>query len=543
MKKFSRFLLMAVVALGAGFTACNNDDVPQNGTDDGAKANTHVAVTFSVGSNTATPRALPQDYNPVGTWAGKDKIEKINIYLVDNKSVTSWQSAADLSDDYTQTGNVLTPKATGNAAIATSAGLKKVFVVINGTNELISDLSTAANTSAGKFEEVFKTKAYELENKLTGSVPNQTLDYSSAQNFVTQDGTNNVETIVMTNNNDVTINVQENVKKEETLASANPKNRVSVNVERTVARVMVTRAEGDGASTDEFKVKLGSEVLGTVKDITWVVAQGENSLYLQRKNDCQTPKFSFKPTGWTPADWTEAAAGYDYSGLFENRTNKLGGTDVPTLAQYSDAVDNGEIKENFLNDGLLDGRFILPTIHPEGTSAAACGYLRTNTAYVMVRARFVPETFADAAHAASAYTEGDDFYMGENGLFYIELDNVVDPDKGGVAGQSAYTYVEGKTLYYAWVNPSTTSPATWWNSPVIRNNVYHIHITGFKGIGSNWNPYYPEDPDEQDPTNPDPKPTGTPTPPTPGPLPDLETWMSVEANILPWNVHSYEIEM
>lgn len=105
-------------------------------------------------------------------------------------------------------------------------------------------------------------------------------------------------------------------------------------------------------------------------------------------------------------------------------------------------------------------------------------------------------------------------------------------------------YVKGKVLYFAFVNPDKVKKTL--DAPAYRNNIYHIGVTAFKTIGTNWNPLYPEDPDKENPKNPDPKPKGDPsTPPyTPGDknTPD-ETYMAVDVTVIPWNVHSYDIEL
>ena len=82
------------------------------------------------------------------------------------------------------------------------------------------------------------------------------------------------------------------------------------------------------------------------------------------------------------------------------------------------------------------------------------------------------------------------------------------------------------------------------DAPAYRNNIYHISVTGFKSLGINWNPLYPEDPDNPK-DNPDPKPKGEPEPPyVPGDFnTPKETYLSVEINVIPWNVHSYEIQL
>lgn len=100
-------------------------------------------------------------------------------------------------------------------------------------------------------------------------------------------------------------------------------------------------------------------------------------------------------------------------------------------------------------------------------------------------------------------------------------------------------------LNYAWLNPdSLTEPL---NSPVVRNNIYHINITGYSRLGYNWNPLYPgEDPDTDNPSNPDPKPGNPDEPDIPidpiDPLTPEETYMSVEVTVTDWWVHSYNIE-
>ena len=79
--------------------------------------------------------------------------------------------------------------------------------------------------------------------------------------------------------------------------------------------------------------------------------------------------------------------------------------------------------------------------------------------------------------------------------------------------------------------------------------MYHIHITGFKNLGTNWNPLYPEDPDTTNPSNPDPKPKrsvpGVTEPENPivptDPLTTSETWMSVDVKVLPWKLYSYSV--
>ena len=163
---------------------------------------------------------------------------------------------------------------------------------------------------------------------------------------------------------------------------------------------------------------------------------------------------------------------------------------------------------------------------------------------MLIRTKFVPAKFANEKEDA-AYRAGDGtFFLGEDGLFYGG-NKTTDGDGNVLRPTQKYTeYVKGKVLYYAFVNPDKVKKTL--DAPAYRNNIYHISVKGFKTIGTNWNPLYPEDPDTPNPNNPDPKPKGDPnTPPyTPGDknTPD-ETYMAVDVTVIPWNVHSYTIPL
>jgi len=537
MKKIIKLLLMGAIAIG--LVACNNEDV----TNISQEGNTNVSVTVSMSlNNTASTRALPNDYNNIGQWAGKDKIEKLTVYLVDGASVSSKTFTVGTSGtDYliTKSTTTITLSPQTTAAIRTTAGTKKVYVVVNSTAEVTAHLN---KTPVAEFEKRYQEIALVAANSGTNTTVS-----TSAQKLATKDGVAD-ETIVMTNVAPQSLEVLPNITVNETIA-ASPKNRASLQVERGVARVMVTtdKTSYDIPTTNT----VGASILGTISNITWVLAQGENSLYVQHKTDWITPNY-----GWLPTDdatyWGNAGSKYDYSGLFENNTNKYGGTDVPTMADY--ATNKVANITNDL-DANLSGKFVLPTTHATGVKALS-NYKKGNTVYALIRAQFTPtsEAYADGG----SYIAGADFYVGENGKFYTTAANSQDPAKGGVASQKVTKYVGGKVLYYAWANPDVVPD--WYNSPVIRNNVYHIHITGFKNLGTNWNPLFPEDPNGSTINNPDPKPIVTipnpsdpekpiviPEPENPinpeDPLTTLETWMSVDVTVLPWQLHSYSVEL
>jgi len=533
MKKLKTIFMLVMIAIGLTFASCSDDNVSA-GTETNT-GNTNVAVSLSLSLGNSGSRALPEDYNYVGQWAGKDSIKTVDIYLVDATKATVSHTTFDVTaGDYTvstATDGSKTVLLTPKKAIKTTAGAKAVYAVINASTDITDALNVATNP---EFDTAFKTTALALANS-----DSSTTVSTSASKVAGVVNSEDVikDVIAMTNSEDVTLNVQPNITSDQTLtatAGDATKNRVGVKVERAVARVMVT------TDSTTYDVKSGNVVVGTVSDITWVLAQGENSLFVQHKADYMTPNYNWIPTN-DSVYYADASAKYDYSGLFENNTNKKGGTDVPTLADYATVSTNPDA---IGDKSILDGKFILPTTHTSGDSIAS-SYKKGNTAYVLVRAKYTPATYADGGTANADGT----FYLGANGKYYTTSANAVDPAKGGVTNQTVAKYVGGKVLYYAWVNPDAIPD--WYNSPVLRNNIYHIHITGFKTIGTNWNPLYPEDPNSSNPTNPDPKPTPGPGEPTEpvnpidptDPLTTPETWMSVDVTILPWQVHSYGVEL
>jgi hypothetical protein len=535
MKKLKSVFLLGALAIGLGLTSCSSDDTLSSSTGE-AKGNTYVAVSLTMPLSSGT-RALPTDYNYIGEWVGNDDIKTVDIYLVDGTKAdvthSSFTVGSGTDDGYTASKStdgtqiILTP----TKAIETTVGTKEVYAVLNTTTDITSALSS---TSAPDFDKAYKTVALSLANSGTSTT---TVSTSASKIAGEETGTDTKQhdVIAMTNSSDVTIDVKSNVTSAQALAASNPQNRASVQVQRAVARVMVTTA------ATSFDVKSSTEtLLGTVSNITWVLAQGEKSLYVQQNSGFTTPNSAWVPasTGGDADYITYAGSKYDYSGLFENydATTKFGGTTVPTLAAYKDPTAAG-----IGDSSVLNGKFILPTTHTPG-DAKSTDYRKGNTAYVLVRAKYTPATYADGG---TANTDGT-FYLGANGKYYTTAANAVDPTKGGITGQTVAEYVGGKVLYYAWVNPDKVPG--WLNSPVLRNSIYHIQITGFKTIGTNWNPLYPEDPSKDPSTNPDPKPKNNPSEPTNpvspvDPITTPDTWMSVDVSVLPWNVHSYGISL
>ena len=535
--------LLGLLTIGlVALTSCKKDNQEPKKNE----GTTYVNVAISIPTATGLRDAIPGEgddgeYNTKGKWNGKDAIENITVYVVDKNSV-SWDGYT--KDDFTITHASQNPdpndKAitiTPNKAISTTPGNKKVYVVINAPQAIKDYLNKAI---PNEFERAYETAVSVI----------------AAKEATKSDGDGN-DVILMTNAmQPATQTIEDNVTQKQ--AKDGLKNQIKVQVQRAVARVILTTTQPEYDIVRADGVKLGK-----IKNITYAVAQGEKSFYLSQRRDypsnvagsrgiVQTPGYNFiprtdrnNPAVLRPTVYPDMEKYYDYSDLVE--TAKAGSERKALVAaSLNDALAIGE-------KSLESSAFIFENTHKYGAYDIMNykgGYKRANTAYVLVRATFVPnnDAFADKAKFTTPYTEGETFYVGENGALYRSAINVTDDkssEAGGVAGQKYSEYKNGKVLYYAIVNPDV--PEKPLNAPVYRNNIYHISVKGFKKIGLNWNPLFPEDPNSDNPKNPDPKPKN-PNEPVPPIKPEdnlspKETYMSVDVSVIPWNVHTYEIEL
>ena len=524
--------LLGLLTIGlVALTSCKKDQKEPHQNEGTTYVNVAISIPTATGLRDVTPgKGDEGEYNPKGKWNGKDAIEDITVYVVDKNSV-SWDGYT--KDDFEIVNASQNPDPDNKAitikpkkAILTTPGNKKVYVVINAPQEIKDYLKKAI---PNEFEKAYETAVSVI----------------AAKNATKSDASGN-DVILMTNATEpAEQTIEDGVTSEQ--AKNGTKNQIKVQVQRAVARVILTTtmSEYEIVRTDGVK-------LGKIKNITYAVAQGEKSFYLTQKRFTSgvvtTPGYRFVPKTDNPGvllakDYTDMGEYYDYSDLVE--------TAKPGQARKALVADN-------LNDALAIGEkslqssaFIFENTHKYGKYDVfnyKGGYRRANTAYVLVRATFVPENdaFADKDQFDEPYKEGETFYVGENGALYRSVAGVTDDKKSGVLGQKYSEYKDGKVLYYAIINPDNTEKPL--NAPVYRNSIYHISVTGFKKIGMNWNPLFPEDPNTTDPKkNPDPKPN-TPNEPVPPIKPEdnlspKETYMSVDVSVIPWNVHSYGIEL
>jgi Pg-II fimbriae c len=590
MKKQFFVAAMALV-LGAGFTACSSDDLNvKPGTEVNQKATTYMSVSFVLPTANSTRAAADgQDdadpkFNNVGKWAGKDKIEKVNVYVFNaagTLEAAPSYNAAQLSFAQVSTGSAAA-KVTPNSAFKVTPGQKTVYVVVNPTTAAETLLNATVNTTTLA---AFKA-AYESSNLAFAKASTRTADYT------TGDETNAGEIAKVDNDQDIILmtgkaeepTIADNVSAAEAVSGV--KNRTDLTVQRAVARVLVS------TTATSFNVKGVNPTTGAIEndavvvsDLTYVVGQGENKLYFLQKDNggtdgaaFTTPAFAQVPSNddyWTTdfqTSYNTVGAHYDYSGLWKNTagtTAKVKGITVPNRTAFNSSATTelGNVTTDL--NTALKGEFVLPTLHKYNTDRAQSGYRKGNTAYILVRGYLTPKYYVAADgtvtdNATTPLAANADVYVGANGVFYADNTCVQDPAKKGVAGQTAQLYKGRKVMYFVWINPDDVDGKAV-NSPVIRNNIYHVQIKGIAKIGANWNPLVPNpnvpttpgqpvDPNDphnpinNNPNNPDPRPDNPLEPKDPpvdpkDPITSKETWMSVNVNILPWAVHSYEVEL
>ena len=513
--------LLSLLTIGlVALTSCKKEpEKPQN------EGSTYVSVAINLQSSLRAGTGDTDDeFNLKGTWNGKDAIETIAVYVVGNGEVSYGQyTMADFDIvKATDDANIsIKPK----NAILTTPGAKKVYALINAPEAITTTLE---KSMPAHFNEAY---AKAVEGMTTAQV--------ARANGKKED------VIMMSNSAECNITIEDGVTKEE--AKQGPKNLAKVNVKRVVARVILTTTK----PSYEIKLQDGT-VLGKIENITYAVAQGEKAFYIsQQKNKAgsiTTPGYSFLPLV-DPADKSkltnyEAQANtYDYSDLHATVT-------TPRVALVAENLTAAlEIGKKSLESSA----FIFEASHPFGENGQTVadytgGFRRGNTPYVLVRTKFTPDDNAFYnEYQKTQFKKGNGtFYRGEDGLFYATNRTVGGGKiKDRIVPNQKYTKFEGgKVLYHVFVNPDNVVKTL--DAPAYRNNIYHISVSGFKNLGLNWNPLYPEDPDTTDPKNPDPKPKDDPnTPPyVPGDFnTPKETYMAVEVNVISWNVHSYDIEL
>ncbi len=490
--KRSKFLWVCAVALG--FAACTTDEVP--GDVNQHETDTYASVTIKFPGKVT--RGLPGDYNEKNTWVGRDKLETVTVFLVNTgRGVVDFESfAQDYFDEIDATG-VLKP----NLVLKANAGDNvRVYVVVNGETDILNTLET---TRADLFAAAFAGEAEKNASDVARYESDKT------------------EVIMMTNDEDkYPINLEGGVTEEEAKAETG-RNHIQVNVERVVARAMLTVVKS--TDVDKWTVKAiqadDETAIATVTEVTYAVGQSNTKFYIMKKADYSTPDpvYSYVPAS---DDWATKNAYFDYSGL----------EDFTPVQQW--AYSATDVATQLAAD--TTSKFVLPVTHAvdKALNDQRAFYKKGNTTYFEIRAKFMP-LLVDGE--APTFTKPQTVYLGANDNKFYSTRALAE-----AKGQKATKFTDGVMKYILWLNPnslaSTPDDPNPKVSPTVRNQVYHAHIDAFLRMGLPYNPLNPDDPND-DPDNP-----VNPISPY-DPLKSDYTYLSVSVQVVPWTIHSYKISL
>ncbi len=503
MKLFKLFL---VAVIGLGFMACNADEQPvvENKTTD-----SYASITIKFPGKVST-RALPGDYNENGTWMGRDNLETVTVFLVnETKGVVDYNFFSKSAFAEIDINGVLHP----NLALKATAGENvRAYVVINGVEDILNTLKA---TSAANFATAFAAEA----NKIASQV--------AWYNSPVAPATKGTETIMMTNDQDAyALTVLPYISEEDAKTGVN--NNIRVNVERVVSRAFMTvvpeETEGNGWPVNALIGGTETQI-ATVKGVSYAVGQSNKKFYIMKRTDFAVPDpvYTFVPADF--AAWAAANnTNFDYSGL----------TSFTTVTQW--AYDAANVSTPLAAE--TTSKFVLPVNHVVNVTdldIARGSYKKGNTTYFEIRAQFIPnEVIINSEGGVEVPTTATTVFWGENDKkFYKTRDLAI------AQGQKATEFIDGVMKYVLWLNPnalaSTPSDLNPKVSPTVRNQVYHAHIDKFLRMGLPNNPLNPDDPDKE----------GNPDNPinAEDPLKTDYTYLSVSVKVLPWTIHTYKYNL
>ena len=561
------FAAAMILALGAGFTACSSDDLnvkEQKEVKNGKEATTYMSYTFTVptpgtrATNDGQGDAQPKN-NYITDFKGADKIAKVSAYVFNGDEGSATLEATqtltgtddfDFVQDQTGTGKtIIKPK----KAIKVTVGKKTVFLVVNPSADVETLLGSASTLA--DFKTAYNSASLAFTGRTAqGDVATAAAGLKTAADVIAELGAQS--TILMTGapvSQDVAADVTEaNTKLDANFGTTN-NNRFNFTLKRAVATVSVsTKAasydiKGDDPTLDGVQ----NVTIATISDLTFSEAQGEQKLYFsQQAADAadntayKTPAYDFVPSATVSYDGAKGK--YEYNGLWRTNSNTKNSKGI-AVTTYAAGPLTTATAEDYVKAKL--GVAFLPATHKWTESGDY--YKEGNTPYVLVRGyitpKFVYKLNGEELVVENNYTDANVYY-GADGKFYATnaaAQKAAEKALGTGKTQTVKFFKNRIVLYTVWINPDNATGKNWKNSPTSRNNIYHISINNIKTIGESWNPLVPGDF-----PNPDPKPGNTDSPnegsnrhdPT-KPLSPVETWMSVDATIVPWAIHSYGVDL
>lgn len=499
MKLRMRTALLASAALLLGLASCKSDR--QDAALQNGECDTYVGV--SVRFPAPETRALPDDHNKLdGEWQGRDVIKKIKVYV----ATTSNGATTISSDQFTEAnfGGINNGILAPNLAVEAKSGDKvKIYVVINDVNGKVTTLlDQKATANAATFDAEFQQAV------ATVAAIADVAKYENEKDIV-----------LMTNETaPVEMEIKPNISKEDAIGGK--ANRVEVRVSRVASRAIVT-VDDDVKKTIEVKRSF-TDAQGTTTESTTATVTVKDIMYQVTGSALQFNVLEDR-TNWKVANdvYSFIPTSKNWTALATEATGKMLFSDAEGYKAAIVKTDNTLANVKAALGEEKFSKFVLPVTHAAGK------YMKGNTTMFEIKATFTVDKIDDAAADETVKT----VYLGlSDGKFYSTKEKAEAMDKALGAGvtyekkQSAKEYKNGEMYYYIWLNPDVDYndlTKTISESPTVRNQVYHAHITGFDEMGV-------ADKDEIKPDE---------------PLETKKTHLSVQLRVLPWTIHSYTVNL
>lgn len=515
--KITKYLI--VTSLGVLAACSDNENVtPEEG---GYNGTTHASLRFTL-EQPAT-KADPNQYDNTGRAADN----KLNDLTLISSQRNQWSFSDSATTDGTKfwkkTDNVYTvnPFTMGN-------GNQIMGLLINGNN----------NDALMPFYTQAPTALFGEANQVVANIAT----LSSDNSFVM---TSKVETK----------NVKDGITEAEAKAANDEThNAFSFETERVVAGGMVILKKEliEGKTQVETTDALGDIEVASVK---YAAINGAvpTYIYANKAGKRQLENGAYASFESAIHNWTEFASARNPENV-KDKLIRLGNIDTTSAdnlggykpqqafqgddAPYAQAANSNNSRIIYFLENSVDNAAMLAGKHDGGFYRLA---------YAKVYAKFIPKKIFilnDNGDLELVDFDPSHAKINDNGDFFKGLDDQAlyasrEAAKKSPAapGQQTYRYKGGKCAYRALWNHQTGSGETLTYADVRRNNIYRLTVASFETLGMPWDPADPKDPDlPKDPDDPD-------VPPVNPDPDDTDTYIKVEAKILPWNVVSREVDL
>lgn len=245
------YLLTFIIS--TGLIACNsNDEDVANKTEEGIPTYVSFSIHLPGGINpVAGSKALPEDYNPDGTYEGNDGVQTLDIYMRSGDGTIEAKRFSGTG--ISSTGTVVSP----SEPFRTTSGVKTVYIVLNSPQPLGTTITQ--------------------DNTLVST--------DGLAEIVTENGVD-YDVITMTGKA-TSVTIEPDIPSQSVVAGGS--NHVSIQVTRMASRIIVTSSASNQILDDN------NNLLGTVSNITYSVAQGTKEIYFLPQTDYVSYGYDYVP--------------------------------------------------------------------------------------------------------------------------------------------------------------------------------------------------------------------------------------------------------